>query len=132
MKQSIHTKQGFATLIAVLVLTLVATSVIAVSLLVSTQTFQANANSREGIQARFDAQTCVEIALNKLKIDNTYSGNENISLANGSCTISAVSGTGNNDRSFQTSGTSQQSIARIWIDISEIDPDMTFTTWVEQ
>ena len=125
------TKKGFVTLISVIILTAISVSIISTDLLISSDTQSSSKVARDTIQTRYLAETCVEVALNRLKINLTYSGNETINTTFGDCQISIVNGTGNTNRSFSTTATSNNTTKSFNITVSQVNPDLILTQYLE-
>lgn len=82
--------------------------------------------------ARYNADACAEVALNKLKENLAYSGaNEVITLDRGNCTIINVTGTGNSNRIITTSGTYNDVVRKLSITILTVNPSTTISFWME-
>ena len=124
-------KSGFVTLISVIILTSISLIVISSQLLISTDNYISNRRVSDSLQARVLADTCVEIALNRLKLSNAYTGNDTEVLSIGTCSISTISGSGNTNRSFTTSATYNNMTRRVSITVSSIDPNLTISSWQE-
>jgi len=87
---------------------------------------------RNGIVAKNLATSCAEIAINKLKIADTYSGNETINFTEGSCYIQTISGSGNTNRLLRVTGTSENAIKKIEINVLVINPTTNISYWIEK
>jgi hypothetical protein len=77
------------------------------------------------------ANLCAEDALMKLKNNLDYSGDETLSLDGGSCYISSLEGSGNEDRIIKTSGNFNDQTRRIIIEIGRVNPLMEISSWRE-
>ncbi len=131
VRQQYGKKNGFVTLTAVLVLGLVALITVSGSLLTSNDNFSKNKTLRISIAARHLAESCAEIALNTLKSNVAYTGNENMVLPFGTCSILTISGSGNNNRVLQTRATISNITRELQIDIQTINPNTIITAWQE-
>lgn len=80
-------------------------------------------------QAKALANTCAEEALLKLKQNLSYTGNETITLASGTCQIQDVKGAGPN-RIIQTTGTVGAIIRKVEVKV-KISPSFTLSSWLE-
>lgn len=125
------TKKGFVTLISVIILTAISVSIISTDLLISSDTQSSSKIATDTIQSRYLAETCVEVALNRLKINLTYSGNETIVTTFGDCQISTLTGSGNTNRSFTTTATSNNTTRSFNITVSQVNPDLILTQYLE-
>jgi hypothetical protein len=87
---SSNRQSGFVLLIACVVLLAIGT-IVAVSLLVvGVWDSKAVIDFQWGDTAKANADACTEIALNKIRLDPEYAGNETIQFASGSCSIEPV------------------------------------------
>lgn len=80
-------------------------------------------------QAKALANACAEEALLKLKQNLSYTGNETITLAQGSCQIQDVKGAGPN-RIIKTTGTIGTIIRKVEVKV-KISPSFTLSSWLE-
>ena len=101
MHQAVYAKKGFVTLFSLIILMVISVSVFTNILLVNTDSLNSIEATRDGINARSLANSCVEIGLNKLRTDNVYTGDEIFDLTEGSCEILPIQGSGNDDLILQ-------------------------------
>jgi hypothetical protein len=85
----------------------------------------------QSTKAFYLATLCAEDALVKLKNDLKYSGNETLTIGEGSCTILAIKGGGNFNRVVKTTGTIYNQIRKIKVEISQVNPKMEISSWQE-
>lgn len=122
---------GFVTLVSVIVLGAIGVLVVTTNLSVNTDTTIILSVYEESKQAKALADTCAEVALENLKDDVNYAGNETLNLFDGSCDISTITGSGNAPRSFNTTGNFETQVYKLSIALGEINPFITITTWEE-
>lgn len=126
-------KKGFVTLASVILLLFIAVAVFTSILTVNIDSFKGVEALREGLRAKTLANSCVEIALDKLKLDNAYAGNETIQIApNDQCEILSISGVGNNNRVLRTIGRTDGFVRKIEVSITEINPNIIISNWQEK
>ncbi|KKU20065.1 MAG: hypothetical protein UX30_C0004G0013 [Candidatus Saccharibacteria bacterium GW2011_GWA2_46_10] len=77
------------------------------------------------------AMTCAERGLVELFNDENYYGDENISLGEDSCSILAIGGSGNENRTLCAEGKSGSSVRRMEIIIERILPAIKTSSWQE-
>lgn len=130
-QQASNKKRAYVTLLAVIVLSSVAVVMVTASLLISTENLQANGRVRTALEAKALAESCGEIALNKLKINTSYTGNESITLSFGSCQIQTITGAGNTNRTIQTLATKDGITKRLTIVVQTVNPTTIITSWQE-
>ena len=124
-------KPAFVTLVSILIAMAIGVS-IAVSSMLLGISFSRNAFLIEqSNQAKALANACAEKALENLRENVNYIGNETINLGRGSCQIFTVLGSGNTNRTVQTTGTVSSIIRKVEVDISVVGPQMLLTDWQE-
>ena len=83
--------KGYVALMSVLVISAIGV-IIAVSLLTTGMLYQRSSFSLgEGYTASALAKACSNIALEKIRLDSTYRGNESVNIRNYHCDISSIS-----------------------------------------
>ncbi len=128
-----NNKKGFVTLASVILLMFIAIAVFTSILTINIDSFKGVEALREGLRAKTLANSCVEIALDKLKLDDTYTGNEVIQITPiDQCEILLISGTGNTNRVIRTIGRTDGYVRKIEVSISEINPDTIISNWLEK
>lgn len=123
--------KGFSTLTSVIILMFASIFIITATLSLSTDTFLSSSTSLASAESRALANSCGEIALNSLKIDTNYAGNQTINLGNGSCQIQTITGTGNTNRTIRASGTVRSVTRDIEINVQTVNPTTVLNYWVE-
>ena len=131
MQQQRSNKQGFVTLFSLIILMIISIAVFSSILLVNVDSLRSVEAVRQGIIARSLANTCAEVALNKLKDDNNYQGNESLTLTSGSCEILSISGSGNTNRIIRTTGNANQFIRKSEIKVTTLNPSTDIDYWRE-
>lgn len=123
--------KGFITLISVIIVSGVGLVVVFSSLSINIENVVAISAIEKGKKSKALAESCAEIALNELKISDTYAGNETRNLSFGDCNISTVSGSGNTNRGFQVSSNEEGYYYRIDIVVNTLNPDTIIQSWEE-
>ncbi len=82
-------------------------------------------------EAKSLANACAEKALMDLKDNESYSGNETINLGSGQCQIDQIENLGGQARMVKITGKANQVTKKIEINVNQINPTMTFTSWLE-
>lgn len=113
---------AFATLFSVIIMMLISSVVVAGILMSSNVGIQDNSLYRSAVEARALADSCANVAVNKLKLDNTYTGNETITIGTAQCQVLTITGTGNSNRVLRTSATVKTVTRKIEVSITTIDP----------
>ncbi len=81
---------GYIALVSVLVVGSIALASAVSLLLLGIDASRTALVNTQAASARAAANTCAEVALDKLRQDVSYQGNETITLSNGSCTIATL------------------------------------------
>lgn len=124
-------KNGYVTLISVLVAGAVALSAVLTLIDLSIITSRAGIMLERSSIAKALASTCAEEALENLRENPDYAGNETLVLSTGTCVIRPILGSGNTDRTVQTSGTAGTNVQKLEVKIAQIRPAIQLTSWRE-
>lgn len=126
---TISKAKGFIALVSVAVL-------MAVGLTITTGLLiRAAGESRLAVtddyQIRSQAATtaCAEWALMNLKSSLTYAGNETLNVGGDTCSILAVGGVGNLNRTLDTASTVSGAQSRLHLEIYSVNPLLTVSSW---
>lgn len=122
--------RGFAVLFSVIVMGAIGT-VISVMLLV--QSVQSNKNSLSSVHAASAqrmADACAEYTLNALRANQSYSGNETVTIGSQNCSISPLEGSGQT-RTIKTQSTVGSSTKRVRAITSQVTPAIMLSEWRE-
>lgn len=79
--------------------------------------------------AREYAQSCTEEALERLSRDTSYTGGDTLTFDEGDCTVDTVAGSGSTNRTVQVTGNSGDVVRKIEVEVSDVGPPMTISTW---
>ncbi len=124
-------KKGFVVLLGVLLLTAVLAILLPTLILISTDNYRLSDSINKGVTARIQAESCVEIALEKLRLNNTYNGNETITLiGSATCYIRPLTGSGQN-RLIETQSTVDNHTKKIRVTLSQLTPQIITSSWIE-
>ncbi len=124
-------ERGFTLLLSVLILGAVMITVAATLVQLGVNAGLSGGTSQQRSRASALAQACAEHALELLRTEPAYQGNEQLTYASGSCRILTVSGLGTSDRTVCSEGTSGSTVQRLEIVISELIPQTRITSWNE-
>ncbi len=131
MLQTNRKYNGFVSIITVVILLIVGSVIILTSYQINTDSFVTNKNINSYFKSRTAAQSCMEIALNKLKVNNSYSGNEEIQLASDSCFIESITGSGNINRLVKVHSNILETNYSIEAYVLEINPKIVFDYYID-
>ena len=125
-----NNKDGFITFTMVIIISAIALVTASAIILTATDSVSNATQLEQSKQAKALSDTCTENAINKLKQNNAYAGNETINLANGSCQILSISGSGNSNRNISTIGTMGVTIKKVNVIITTLNP-FVLQSWQE-
>jgi len=131
-QQQDNTKKGgyvsMLTLVILMIVVLTVTVTVITVLIDNTISYTTMSKSDK---ARANADACVEVAINKVKEDLAYIGNETITTDHGSCEIVSVGGSGNSNRVISASGLYQSVTRKVIVVINTVNPVTSITSWKE-
>ena len=124
-------RPGFILLITVVIIGAIASAILASLLLLGTSASQVSFSVYQAAQAKAHAEACTEYALQKLRDNPSYSGNETKTLSEGTCDILTVGGIGNENRTLCVEGGAGDSVRRIQIIIERLLPSIRIGSFEE-
>lgn len=122
--------RGFAVLFSVIVMGAIGT---AISVMLLVQSVQSNKNSLSSVhaaQTQHMADTCAEYALNALRANQSYGGNEIVTIGSQNCSILPLEGSGQ-VRTIKTQSTVGSSTRRVRVITSQTTPSIIVSEWRE-
>lgn len=123
-------KNGYVTLISVIILGAISILVLTTTIAIDTESIFAVDVMDQSKQAKAFADTCAERGIDKLKQSNTYTG-ETINFTSGSCSVGTISGTGNTSRTFTSTGIFKNATRKVTVSITTINPTTVIGSWQE-
>lgn len=125
-------RPGYAFLVTVLVVGLIASGAVATLLLLGTSVLRSAMTLEHAARAVMRAHSCAERALAELRADLSYAGGEELTLADGTtCAVYGVTGFGNSDRTVCVEATDGGVTRRTEIEIDIVLPDTRIAAWRE-
>lgn len=121
-------EKGFAVLLSILILAAVGVAVSVSLLYLSINAAQTAISVQESQEANALANTCAEIALQKLVTASSFTGTGSLTLGQGSCTYTVATITSPND-SIKSTGTVGTTVRRVQITIAI--PQLAISLWQE-
>lgn len=121
-------KKGFVTLLAVIVLGMIALGLAISFSFHSMQTANNARNNKYDNLTKALVNSCAEIALYRIRANNSLTGSGNVRLGNDICTYSISGGGG--VKTINISGTINNSTRRLIITTSALNP-IAISTWQE-
>tara|TARA_Y100000310_G_C20557294_1_gene751222 strand:- start:334 stop:756 length:423 start_codon:yes stop_codon:yes gene_type:complete len=124
-------RSGYAFLLSVLVVGAISLAITTSVLLLSTSAARTGLALKHSSESLSLAQACADHALLSLRSNSNYSGNEILTIGNGTCEVLTVGGTGNENRTLCTEGLRGDTARRIEILVTRLLPSVTITSWQE-
>lgn len=123
-------KPGYAFLVTVLVIGVVAAGAVATLLLLGTSVLRSTLTLEASARALERTGSCAERALQALRADLAYAGDEVVTLADGTtCTMLPVTGFGNEDRAICVEASDGSVIRRMEISVAQVLPQTRIERW---
>ncbi len=85
--------------------------------------------TRDAVQAHSVANSCAEIAISQLQEDFTYAAGSVYGVGSYTCTVSSITGTGNTNRTVETTAQVGLSLVRVQVVIDTIRPNVIISQW---
>lgn len=123
-------KQGFITLLSVLILSAIATTVATSLLLLGLASSRTSFTVEQSKQAQALVDACAEEALQQIKDDINFSGPGSLLLGQSSCDYT-VTDTGGENRTVTATATVGTVVRKVSISIDAINPAINITSWQE-
>lgn len=123
-------KKGFVTLLSVLIVSALALVVATSLLLVGTSSTKSSISFITSNQAKGLANGCAEAALTQIQANINFSGTNNLTYGNGTCSYTVTKLTGQN-RTIAVTASAGQSTRKINININQISPNIITNSWQE-
>jgi hypothetical protein len=126
-----HSHDGYIFLISVLVVGVIAGATSTSLMLLGWAAEQNGQLAVQSYQSFANAQTCIERAIRTLRSNLSYGGSGTYILEYGSCTVHAIGGTDNDDRTICATGISGSSTHRLQIQLDSLYPSVIVRKWQE-
>lgn len=126
----LNTKDGYITLISVLVASTVAVSIAVTLLVIGVNASRTTAVLQATKYANTHAKSCIEEALSQVRNSSSFTGPGSIIMSQGSCDYN-VTNTGGQSRLINATGIAQSAIRRLSITINSIIPIIGVSSWQE-
>jgi hypothetical protein len=130
MDKKCYNNNGYILLFSVLLVGVVASTIVASSLVVGMDASRTGFTKLNSAQAGKLADACGEQALQRISDDQNFSGTESSELANGTCQYT-VYDLGGQDRRIEAMGIKHNNTKRILIEIDQTRPSINITSWQE-
>lgn len=123
-------ESGYIALLSILIIGAAALAISTTLLLTGTDSQRAGLIEQQSKQARNLAAACAQEALQQIHDNTNFTGTNNLSLGQGSCTYTVTS-TGASTRSFTASGTVGNTIRKIQAYVTIGSSSISVTSWQE-
>lgn len=127
----LRTRDGYAFLVTVLVIGVMATATATSLMLLGWAAEQNGFLVERSGQAEEYAKSCLERTFLQLRTEPTYAGGETFTFPKGSCVIHAVAGDGLYDRRVCVEGKSGKTTRRFQVAIAELFPRIKTSAFAE-
>lgn len=130
VRQLFGNKQGYATLMTVVVLSAVGLVIVTTVSLVFFSTSRVVRSVDAQVQSRQLAHGCAELGLMELRNNDGYTGSSSSTINNETCFFE-VNNVGGNNREVIASSTVQGSVYRVEVQVTNLIPLLTISSWEE-
>jgi len=121
---------GYVTLISVLITSAVGIAIVVSVILLGLSNSRSAFLKEQSSQARVLADACVEEALQQIRDSAPFTGTGSVSLGQGDCDYTVVSGGGQN-RTITATGTVDNVVRKARVIIDGINPQLSIVSWEE-
>ncbi len=128
---ALRSRPGYAFLVTVLVIGVMATATATSLMLLGWAAEQNGLLVSQSAQAEANARGCIERTLRTLRAEPSYAGGETLSTERGTCVIHPVVGDGTNDRRICVEGAYGKSTRRFQMVVSELFPTVKTSSFSE-
>lgn len=124
-------ERGIITMMGVLIVGAVGIAISVSSLLLAIGATRTSMTEIESAQARALANACMERALNALRENPSYTGNDSLSLGSGTCQILPVVNPGSSTPTIKTTGIVRDVTRKVQVVIGAMQPRIQISSWKE-
>jgi len=130
MMNSTKETKGYMTLISLLIVGAIATAITTTTILLGVGSTRTALAKQESSEALYLTNACAEEALQRIREETSYTGTDGLILDNGSCQYT-INDMGEERRTINASGTVNQVVKKMQLEISRINPQITVDSWKE-
>jgi hypothetical protein len=131
MMKRVQQHNGFVMLVSMLIVGAIGLGIGVTLLLLGLGTSRSSFTLVQSMQARSLANACAEESLEKLRESVYYTGNETKVFSTGTCQVQPITGTGNSNRTLETTGTVGPVVRKVKVVIQRVHPAPIITSWLE-
>jgi Tfp pilus assembly protein PilX len=125
-----HRSRGYIVLITVLIIGAVGTAIAVAVLWLGLGDSRSSFALQQSSQAKSLANACSEEALQQIRDSTPFTGTDNLTLGQGTCSYTVTS-QGGQDRTITSTGTVGTIVRKVKIIIDTINPSINVTSWQE-
>lgn len=114
---------------SVIIVGAIGTSLAVTLILVGVDEARTSLSVERSYRAKNLADSCAEKALDAIRLDKNYTGNETVSFGSDKCDILAVSNPGTETPVISSVGTSGTAKRKIQITVSQVTPKIKVLSW---
>lgn len=130
MVQRPYAKKGYITLLMVIIVGAIGVTTGVSLLLLGVGSSQMSLTIDKSNQAKALANACAESALNQIRSSPAFSGSASLTFGQGNCSYT-VTNLGGENRLINASGTVDEVVRKIKINLNKITPKINLTSWQE-
>lgn len=130
MRRVMHNSDGYVALMTVLIVGAASIAISLALLTAGTDSQRSALVTQQATQARALASACVEEALQQMHDSTSYTGTNNLSLGQGTCTYT-VTNTGGSNRTIDATGTVNGDIRKLKVYATIGASSISITSWQE-
>lgn len=123
-------QSGYIALLAVLIVGAASLAIALTLLITGTDSQRSTLVLQQSTQARSLASSCAEEALQVMHDNTSFTGTNNLSLGQGSCTYT-VTNTGGSTRTIDTTGTVNSIARKLRLNVTIGASSLSITSWQE-
>lgn len=123
-------KNGYITLISVLIVGAIATVVAVTYLMLGYGSMQSGQVITQSKQAEFFADACVEEALQQIRDSVPFTGTGSLSFSEGECNYEVVN-LGGKNRQINATGIIENVVRKVKVSVDAISPAINLSDWRE-
>ena len=122
---------GFVALVSVIILGAIAVVIVISLLLFGISSVQNGEASEDSAQARYMADACAEYALEQLREDPSYAGEEQLETGSGSCEVLPTEVLSEGVVIIESIGRSGDAVRKVRIATNHVRPSVSVSIWEE-
>ena len=130
MGQPLCDKNGYVTLISILVVGAIGVSIAISLLLLGISSARNSIILEQSSKAKYMADICIEEGIRQIRELNSFSGGNTFNFASNTCGYLVIDGGGEN-RVVQASSTVGSAVRKVKVEIDQISPTINVSSWQE-